>query len=142
MPRPYSARVTWAAGRTRWVRLGGALAAVLLAGVACSQEPQAPPARQRTVELSVSGTPGNVFGRYILVGALGDNGTRTIQQIPFSTKFTVPYDPSPKIDVSLVGVPPGSRLSCRVVVDGRTVAAQSVTVPGPTAACIAPPSTS
>ncbi|MFC5064382.1 hypothetical protein [Actinomycetospora atypica] len=134
--------MTWAAGRSRWVRAGGALAAVLLAGVACSQEPQAPPARQRTVELSVSGTPGAVFGQYTLIGELGQPGSRTIQQVPFSTTFTVPFDPSPKIDVSVVGVRPGSRLSCRVVVDGRTVAAQTVTVPGPNAACIAPPSTS
>lgn len=134
--------MTWAAGRNRWVRLGGVLAAVLLAGVACSQEPQAPPARQRTVEISVSGTPGAVFGQYTLIGELGAPGSRTIQQIPFSIRFTVPYDPSPKIDVSSVEVRPGSRLSCRVVVDGKTVVARTVTVPGPNATCISPASTS
>ncbi|WP_026204728.1 hypothetical protein [Actinomycetospora chiangmaiensis] len=126
------------AARTRWCRAAGALlgASVVLVGAgACSSDPP-PPARQYTVQFSVSGTSGgNVFGRYVTVGQLGSTEETTFAGVPFSERLTVPYPPAPALQASAVGVPPGSRLSCQITVDGQTVAAQTVSVPGQDVIC-------
>lgn len=124
--------------RTRWKRAAGALlaASVVLVGAgACSSEPP-PPARQYTVEYSVTGTAGgNAFGRYVTVGELGSNQQTNFTGLPFAETLTVPYAPAPKLQAGVVGVPPGSRLSCRITVDGQTVASQTISVPGQDVIC-------
>ena len=127
-------------GRRQWVRTAGALlgvAAVLLAA-ACSSDPP-PPAPQHTVEFSATGSPGGTaFGRYVPVGYLGSTSETTFSGVPFDLTLPVGYSPAPKLQVSLVGVPPNSRVSCRITVDGRVVAAQTVSAPGQDAVCAAP----
>lgn len=124
--------------RTRWNRVAGALlgASVVLVGAgACSSEPP-PPARQYTIQYSVTGTAGgNAFGRYVTVGELGSNQQVNFTGVPFELTLTVPYPPAPKLQAGLVGVPPGSRLSCRISVDGQVVAAQTISAPGQDIIC-------
>ena len=127
---------------TRWSRAAGALlgaSVVLVGAVACSSAPPPPPARQYTVQFSVTGTGGGqAFGRYVMVGELGSNQQVNFSGLPYELTLTVPYDPSPKLQAGVVGVPPGSRLSCRIQVDGQTVAAQTITVPGQDVICRSP----
>lgn len=127
---------------TRTGRAAGALLAasvVLVGAVACSSAPPPPPARQYTVSFSVTGTGGGAsFGRYVTVGELGSNEQVNFTGLPYEMTLTVPYAPSPKLQAGSVGVPPGSRLSCRIQVDGQTVAAQTITVPGQDVICRAP----
>lgn len=123
-----------------WVRTAGALAGVatlLLIGACSSDTP--PPAPQHTVEFSATGTAGGTsFGRYVMVGQLGSNQETTFSGLPFTLSLPVGFPPHPKLQVSLVDVPPNSRLSCRITVDGRVVAAQTVSAPGQDAVCAAP----
>jgi hypothetical protein len=123
---------------TRWSRVAAALlgASVVLVGAgACSSEPP-PPARQYTVQFSVTGTAGgNVFGRYVTVGELGSTAETTFSGVPYELTLTTSYPPSPKLQAGAVGVPPGSRLSCRISVDGQTVASQTISVPGQDVIC-------
>ena len=126
--------------RRLWVRSAGALAgvvAVLLIG-ACSSDAPAP-APQHTVEFSATGpSGGTAFGRYVFTGQLGSTSETTFSGLPFDLTLPVGYPPAPKLQVSLVGVPPNSRVSCRITVDGQVVAAQTVTAPGQDAVCAAP----
>lgn len=127
-------------GRRLWVRTAGALAGVatVLLVAACSSD--APPlAPQHVVEFSATGTPGGTaFGRYVMVGQLGSNQETTFSGLPFTLSLPVGFPPQPKLQVSLVDVPPNSRLSCRITVDGRVVVAQTVSAPGQDAVCAAP----
>jgi hypothetical protein len=126
-------------GRRAWVRTAGALAGVatVLVVGACSSDPP-PPAPQHTVEFSATGTAGGTaFGRYVPVGYLGSTSETTFSGVPFDLTLPVGYSPQPKMQVSLVGVPPNSRLTCRITVDGRVVASQTVTAPGADAVCAA-----
>lgn len=126
------------AARTRWIRAAGALlgvTVVLVGAGACSSDPP-PPARQYTVGFTVTGTAGgNAFGRYVTNGELGSNEQTNFTGLPYQLTLTVPYPPSPKLQAGVVDVPPGSRLSCRITVDGQTVAAQTITVPGQDVIC-------
>jgi hypothetical protein len=128
-------------GRRLWVRTAGALAGVatvLLVG-ACSSDPPSPPAAQHMVEFSATGSSGGTaFGRYVPVGQLGSTSETTFSGLPFDLALPVGYSPAPKMQVSLVGVPPNSRVSCRITVDGQVVAAQTVSAPGQDAVCAAP----
>ncbi len=127
-------------GRRRWVRTAGAVlgvAAALLVG-ACSSDPP-PPAPQHTLQFTAtSSAGGTAFGRYVTVGQLGSNQETTFSGVPFDLTLPVGYPPQPKMQVSLVDVPPNSRLTCRIAVDGRVVASQTVSVPGQDAICAAP----
>ncbi|MDL5158056.1 hypothetical protein [Actinomycetospora termitidis] len=126
-------------GRRRWSRTAGAVAGaamVLVGGAACSSEPPPPPARQYTVQFSVTGTAGgSAFGRYVTVGELGSNQQVNFSGVPFERTLTVPYTPEPKLQAGLVGVRPGSRISCRITVDGRTVVARTIPAPGQDVIC-------
>lgn len=126
--------------RRGWVRTAAAIAgtAVVLAAAACSSDPP-PPYEQHTIEFNAtSSAGGTAFGRYVPVGPLGSNQEVTFAALPFDMSMPVGYTPQPKMQVSLVGVPPNSRLTCRISVDGRVVAAQTVSAPGQDAVCAAP----
>jgi hypothetical protein len=126
--------------RRGWVRTAGALAAavVALTAAACSSDPP-PPGEQHMLEFTAtSSAAGTAFGRYVPVGQLGSNQEITFTALPFDMTMPVGYTPQPKMQVSLVGVPPNSRLTCRIAVDGRVVASQTVSVPGQDAVCAAP----
>ncbi len=127
-------------GRRRWVRTAGALlgvAAALLVGACSSDQP--PPAPQHMVHFTAtSSAGGTAFGRYVTVGKLGSNQETTFRGLPFDLTFPVGYPPEPKMQVSLVDVPPNSRLTCQVAVDGQVIASQTVSVPGQDAICAAP----
>lgn len=124
-------------GRRKWVRTAGALvgvAAVLGVGACSSDSP--PPGPQHIVEFSATGTAGGTaFGRYAPVGQLGSTSETTFNGLPFDLTLPLGYTPAPKLQVSLVGVPPNSRVSCRITVDGRVVASQTVSAPGQDAVC-------
>lgn len=124
----------------RWGRTAGVLAGIataLLLGACSSDTP--PPAPQHTVQFSATGTTGGTaFGRYVTVGRLGSTSETTFDGLPFELTTPVGYPPHPKLQVSLVDVPPNSRLSCRITVDGQVVAAQTVSAPGRDAVCAAP----
>ncbi|HEY2222456.1 hypothetical protein [Actinomycetospora sp.] len=127
-------------GRRPGVRTAGALAgaAVVLLIAGCSSDTP-PPAPQHTVEFSATGSGGGTaFGRYVLVGQLGSTQETTFSGVPFQLTTPVGFPPAPKLQVSLIGVPPNSRVSCRITVDGRVVAAQTVSAPGQDAVCAAP----
>jgi hypothetical protein len=126
--------------RKRWVRTAGAvgLVAMALTAAACSSDPP-PPGEQHTVEFSATGTAGGTaFGRYVFAGALGGPADSSFTSLPFDLALPVGYTPQPKMQVSLVGIPPNSRVSCRITVDGQVVAAQTVSAPGQDAVCAAP----
>lgn len=127
-------------GRRGWVRAAGALAAaaIALTAAACSSEAP-PPYEQHMIQFTAtSSAGGTAFGRYVPVGRLGSNQEITFAALPFDMTMPVGYTPQPKMQVSLVGVPPNSRLTCRIAVDGRVVATQTVSVPGQDAVCAAP----
>ena len=105
---------------------------------ACSSDPP-PPAPQHTLQFTAtSSAGGTAFGRYVTVGQLGSNQETTFSGLPFDLTLPVGYPPQPKMQVSLVDVPPNSTLTCRIAVDGRVVASQTVSVPGQDAVCAAP----
>jgi hypothetical protein len=128
-------------GRRLWVRTAAAIAGaatVLLAG-ACSSEPESPPAPQHLVEFSATGpSGGTAFGRYVMVGQLGSNQDVTFSGLPYQLSLPVGFEPAPKMQVSLVGVPPNSRVSCKITVDHQVIAAATATAPGQDAICAAP----
>lgn len=112
-----------------------AVAAALLLG-ACSTEQPPPPAPQHVIEFSATGTAGGTaFGSYVPVGQLGTTADAGFTGLPFRLTVPVGYPPEPKMRVSLVGVPPRSSVSCRITVDGRVVASQTIPAPGPDAIC-------
>jgi hypothetical protein len=127
-------------GRRRWVRTAGALvaAAVALLAAACSSE-EPPPAPQHLVQFTATGSAGGTaFGRYVMVGQLGSNQEITFSGLPFDLSLPVGYPPAPKMQVSLVNVPPNSRITCRIAVDGKVVATQTQSAPGQDVVCAAP----
>jgi hypothetical protein len=127
-------------GRRRWLRTAGAIvaAAVALTAAACSSE-EPPPAPQHLVQFTATGSAGGTaFGRYVMVGQLGSNEEITFSGLPFDLSLPVGYTPHPKMQVSLVNVPPNSRITCRIAVDGTVVATQTQSAPGQDAVCAAP----
>ncbi|NMO89731.1 hypothetical protein [Actinomycetospora sp. TBRC 11914] len=127
-------------GRRGWVRTAAAVAGatVALLAAACSSDPP-PPGEQHTIQFTAtSSAAGTAFGRYVTVGQLGSNQEITFAAVPFDRTMPVGYSPQPKMQVSLVGVPPNSRLTCRISVDGQVVATQTVSAPGQDAVCAAP----
>ena len=127
-------------GRRQWVRSAAALVGAVTISLigACSSDTP-PPAPQHMVEFSATGpSGGTAFGRYVMVGQLGSTQQITFSGLPFRLSQPVGYPPQPKLQVSLVGVPANSRVSCRITVDGQVVAAQTVTAPGQDAVCAAP----
>lgn len=127
-------------GRRGWVRTAGALAAAAMAltAAACSSGTPPPDVHHMIHFTATSSTPGTAFGRYVPVGQLGSNQEITFSALPFDMTMPVGYVPHPKMQVSLIGVPPNSRLTCRIAVDGQVVASQTVTAPGQDAVCAAP----
>ena len=127
-------------GRRQWVRTAAAVVGgvtVLLVGACSSDSP--PPAPQHLVEFSATGpSGGTAFGRYVMVGQLGSNQEITFSGLPFQLSLPVGFEPQPKMQVSLVGVPPNSRVSCKITVDHQVIAAQTVTAPGQDAVCASP----
>jgi hypothetical protein len=126
--------------RRGWARTAGALAAaaIALTAAACSSDPPAPYEQHIIQFTATSSSGGTAFGRYVPVGQLGSNQEVTFAALPFDMTMPVGYTPQPKMQVSLVGVPPNSRLTCRIAVDGRVVVSQTVSVPGQDAVCAAP----
>jgi hypothetical protein len=127
-------------GRRRWVRTAGAVVAAVVAllAAACSSE-QPPPAQQHMVQFTATGSAGGTaFGRYVMVGQLGSNQEITFTGLPFDLTLPVGYQPAPKMQVSLVNVPPNSQVTCRIAVDGQVVATQTQSAPGQDAVCAAP----
>lgn len=116
---------------------GAVVLLVLAAG--CSQQPTPPPTRTDVVEFAASGTSGgDAFGRYVMIGDLSSTSLRTFRDLPFSARLFSTPGSTPKMSVSLVDVRPGSEVSCRISVDGRVVAAQTVRAPGQDVLCQAP----
>lgn len=127
-------------GRRRWVRTAGALVAAVVALLAagCSSD-EPPPAPQHMVHFTATGSSGGTaFGRYVMVGQLGSNQEITFSGLPFDLSLPVGYTPQPKMQVSLVNVPPNSQITCRIAVDGKVVATQTQSAPGQDAVCAAP----
>jgi hypothetical protein len=128
------------AGARRRIRIGLAALAVLLLGAAgCTSDPAPPEQPLRYVEFSADGPAGSAVGSYVLQGELLGNEMRSFQSLPFRDQLPAPDEVAPKMRVSVADAPPGSRLTCRITLDGRVLAENSGTVPGPDVDCISPP---
>lgn len=126
MPRTTTRRVTGT--------LLATAVALLLAG--CSQPPP-PPTPEDTVAFSATGPAGEAFGSYTVTGPLASTSMQVFDGLPFSATTLVPRGTAtPAMQVSLVGARPGSRLSCRITVNGRVIAASTVQAPGTDARCV------
>ena len=120
-------------------RVGVAASAVLLVALAgCSSDPAPPDDPMSYVEFSASGPAGPAVGAYVLQGDLLGNEMRSFDVLPFRSELPAPGEISPKMRVSVADAPPGSRLTCRITLDGRVLVEKSVSVPGPDLECIAP----
>jgi len=129
----------WTATRTRRQGVVGlvALAVVLLPLAGCAGPPR-PTEPLDVVEFSAEGTAGAAFGSYVLIGDLLSTGARSFTGLPFRTRLPAPATVSPKMSVSVVDLPPGSRVTCRITFDGRVLVENSGDVPGRDVVCIAP----
>jgi len=110
---------------------------VLPALAGCTGPP--PPAEPLdTVEFAAEGTKGAAYGSYVLVGDLLSTSARSFTGLPFSARLPAPAAVSPKMSVSVVDVPPNSRVTCRITINGRLLVEESGDVPGRDVVCIAP----
>lgn len=128
--------------RTPWTdRRAALVVATLLIGAAGCSDPPAPAAPLQIVEFSAEGAGGSAFGTYVMVGDLVANGARTFTDLPFRERISAVGTIAPKMSVSVVGVRPNSRVSCRITLDGRVLVENSGDVPGPDVECRAPTTT-
>ena len=128
-------------GRRRGVRALVGLAALLLALAGCSSRPT-PSGPPDIVEFSADGpSSAAAFGTYVLVNGLLSNGARTFRGLPFRARVPVAGVVTPKMSVSAVDLPPNSRVTCRITLNGRLLVEQSGDVPGPDVVCVAPTTT-
>jgi len=74
----------------------------------------------------------------VLIGDLLSTSARTFRGLPFSTRVPAPAAVSPKMSVSVVDVPPDSRVTCRITLNGRLLVENSGDVPGRDVVCVAP----
>lgn len=127
-------------GARRRGRAGLAVLAVLLLGLAgCSSDPAPPDEPLSYVEFSAVGPTGSAVGSFVIQGELLGNEMRSFESLPFRTELPAPAEISPKMRVSVADAPPGSRLTCRITLDGRVLVQRTGTVPGPDVLCIVPP---
>ena len=112
---------------------------VLLALVAGCSSSQPPPPPSKVVEFSASGSGSTAYGRYALVGELSSTNLKTFTALPFSQSLFGSPEDAPKMAVALADARIGSRVSCRITLNGRVLATGSATGPGDTATCVAPP---
>lgn len=117
---------------------GVALVVLLLTASGCSGSPPFPGPAD-IVEFSADGTSGAAFGSYVLVGDLLSTSARSFTGLPFDTRLVAPGVVTPKMSVSVVDLPPNSRVSCRITFNGRVLVENSGDVPGRDVVCIAPP---
>lgn len=134
--RSTSTRMRETVGRAAALLTALAASAVL---TACTSQPP-PSGHLPVVEFSAEGPEGAAAsGSYTLVGDLPARSATTFDELPFSAR--VPAAPStiaPNMTVSVVDVPPGSRVTCRITLDGEVLVERTAEVPGPDVECLAP----
>lgn len=135
-----SAAAGHTSGPSRRRRAGLAALAVLLLGLtACSSDPAPPDEPLSYVEFSAVGPTGSAVGSYVIQGELLGNEMRSFESLPFRSELPAPATISPKMRVSVADAEPGSRVTCRITLDGRVLVQRTGTVPGPDVLCIVPP---
>ncbi|PVZ06889.1 hypothetical protein [Actinomycetospora cinnamomea] len=112
------------------------VAAAVLSLSGCAG-PSAPTEPLDMVEFSAEGTDGAAFGSYVLVGDLLSTSARTFTGLPFSARLPAPGTVSPKMSVSVVDLPPNSRVTCRIALNGRILVENTGDVPGRDVVCTA-----
>ena len=130
---------SWSLGQGPERRLAGLASSliVLLAVGGCAETPT-PTGSVDIVEFSAEGTSGTAFGSYVLVGDLLSTGARSFSGLPFSARVSAPGTISPKMSVSVVDVPPNSRVTCRITLNDEVLVQRTGDVPGRDVVCIAP----
>ncbi|WP_433787646.1 hypothetical protein ACQPX6_12540 [Actinomycetospora sp. CA-101289] len=121
-------------------RVGLAASGVLLVALAgCSSDPAPPDEPLSYLEFAAEGPSGPVVGAYVLQGELPGNEMRSFDTLPFRDEVPAPGEVAPKMRISVADAPEGSRLTCRISLDGRVLVENTASVPGPDVECVAPP---
>jgi hypothetical protein len=123
--------------RSTWRTAVGTGVVVLALVTGCSSEP--PPGPTKVVEFSATGSGPAAYGRYAIIGELNSTNLRTFEALPFSQSIITSPDAAPKMSVALADARLGSRVSCRIAVDGRVLATATATGTGQAANCSVPP---